>query len=172
MKRCGRRFHTRARSTTIKDNITYGLQGLSDEDVIRALEEAKAWDFVAEKPDKLLTMIAEGGSNLSGGQKQRLAIARAMCRKPDVILLDEATSALDNENEVLVQRALDEALSGRTSVVIAHRLSTVRRADQIVVLDKGRIIEKGMHEELILQGGHYARLWETQTDLIEENAFE
>jgi len=138
---------------TIKDNITYGMpnaDAIPDVDVINALKGARAWDdFVDKKPDKLMTMITSRGSNLSGGQRQRLAIARAMVRKPDVILLDEATSALDNENEAKVQEALDELMKLGSALVIAHRLSTVMDSDNIVVVDKGRVVEQGTHVELL-----------------------
>lgn len=136
-------------SATIKDNITYGLERhVSDAEVIAACEQARAWDFISEKPDKLMTWLA-GGANLSGGQRQRLAIARAIIRRPDVILLDEATSALDNENEAQVQKALDVLARHGSSLVIAHRLSTIRDADQIIVVDHGRAVEMGTHEELL-----------------------
>merc|ERR1711988_1762953 len=111
---------------TIKDNLTYGMDPVpSDEQIVQACKDARAWEFISDKPDKLLTMLDSGGSNLSGGQKQRLAIARAMIRSPDVILLDEATSALDNENEAKVQEALDALARRGSALVIAHRLSTV-----------------------------------------------
>jgi ABC-type multidrug transport system fused ATPase/permease subunit len=135
-------------NATIRDNIAYGID-VSDEEVIRACEDAKAWDFINEKPDKLMTTILDGGKNLSGGQRQRLAIARAMVRKPDVILLDEATSALDNENEKLVQKALDKLAKQGSALVIAHRLSTVMDSDNIIVVDKGEKVEEGTHTELL-----------------------
>jgi ABC-type multidrug transport system fused ATPase/permease subunit len=135
-------------NATIRDNITYGTDA-TDEEVIQACKDAKAWEFIDDKPDKLMTMIAPGGSNLSGGQKQRLAIARAMIRKPDVILLDEATSALDNENEAKVQGALDKLAKRGSALVIAHRLTTVMDSDKIVVVDKGLVVEEGTHVELL-----------------------
>merc|ERR1712226_451836 len=111
----------------------------------------KAWEFVAEMPDQLMTMVASGGGNLSGGQRQRLAIARAMVRKPDVILLDEATSALDNESGALVQESLDKLAKQGSALVIAHRLSTIKDSDVIVVIDQGEVAEIGKHDELILK---------------------
>merc|ERR1719331_1020901 len=121
---------------------------VSEAELIDACKRAHAWDFISEKPDKLMTMLT-GGSNLSGGQKQRLAIARAILRKPDVILLDEATSALDNENEVKVQRALDELARHGSALVIAHRLSTVMDSDKIVVVDHGENVQEGSHRTLL-----------------------
>jgi len=115
---------------TIRDNLTYGIErDVSDAEVVQACKDAQAWEFIDEKPDKLLTMLESGGSNLSGGQRQRLAIARAMLRRPDVILLDEATSALDNENEAKVQQALDTLARRGSALVIAHRLSTIKDSD-------------------------------------------
>ena len=135
---------------TIKDNITYGMtRDVTDQEVIQALKDAQIWDFVDEKPDKLLTMISGNGSNLSGGEKQRLAIARAIIRKPDIILLDEATSALDNENEVKVQKALDILAKHGSALVIAHRLGTIKDSDKICVVDKGVVVEEGTHAMLI-----------------------
>ena len=136
-------------NATVRENVAYGLDDVSDEEVIRALKDARAWDFVRERPDQLMSVIADGGKNLSGGQRQRLAIARAMIRKPDVILLDEATSALDTENEALVQEALDEFARRGSALVIAHRLSTVMDSDKIVVVDHGRKAEEGRHDELL-----------------------
>jgi len=141
---------------SIRDNVTYGLpnaDSISDAEVVKALKDARAWDFVKEKPDKLMTIISPGGSNMSGGERQRLAIARAMVRKPDVILLDEATSALDTENEAKVQEALDELARHGSALVIAHRLSTVMDSDKIVVVDKGCVAEQGTHAELLAKAG-------------------
>jgi ATP-binding cassette, subfamily B (MDR/TAP), member 1 len=147
-------------SGTIRSNILYGRPAASEADVVAAARAANAWEFVASLPQGLDTPVGERGSQLSGGQKQRVAIARALLKDPAVLLLDEATAALDAHSEALVQRALDAASKGRTTVVIAHRLSTVRNADSIAVVNKGMVEECGTHEELLARGprGAYARL--------------
>ncbi|SDE52570.1 ATP-binding cassette, subfamily B [Glycomyces harbinensis] len=147
---------------TIRENIAYGLD--ADEDrIVRALKDANAWEFVRVLPDRMDTVVGERGARLSGGQRQRLAIARALVRDPRILLLDEATSALDPEAEELVKEALGRLMQGRTTLVVAHRLSTIRQADRIVVLDRGRIVEFGTHEELVAASGRYAQMHLTQT---------
>lgn len=143
---------------TILENVTYGLPSVPPAVVERALRDANAWEFVARLPDGLTTPVGEKGARLSGGQKQRLAIARALIRDPRVLILDEATSALDTESEALIQEALARLMRGRTTFVVAHRLSTIRDAHRIVVMDQGRIVEIGSHEALLARGGLYARL--------------
>ena len=142
---------------TVRDNVTYGQRELTDDTVREALQAANAAEFVAEMGG-LDAIIGQRGSSLSGGQRQRLAIARALIRDPRVLVLDEATSALDPASEVLVQDALAKLMSGRTTFVVAHRLSTVRSADRIVVMQHGRIVESGGHDQLLAAGGAYARL--------------
>ncbi|HEY1015920.1 MAG TPA: ABC transporter ATP-binding protein [Herpetosiphonaceae bacterium] len=143
---------------SVRDNICYGLPEVGDERIERALRDANALEFVGELPDGLDTLIGERGARLSGGQKQRLAIARALIRDPRVLVLDEATSALDSQSEALIQQALERLMRGRTTFVVAHRLSTVRNATRIAVMDQGRLVELGSHAELIKLGGAYARL--------------
>lgn len=150
---------------SIRDNIAYGMPDVTDDRIVGALRDANAWDFVQDQPQGWDTVVGERGARLSGGQRQRLAIARALVRDPRILLLDEATSALDPESEELVKEALDRLMTGRTTLVVAHRLSTVRRADRIVVLEHGRILEQGTHAELVEAGGRYARLHLTQAGL-------
>ncbi|HLO92054.1 MAG TPA: ABC transporter transmembrane domain-containing protein [Lentimicrobium sp.] len=134
---------------SIRENIAYGRTGATDELIEEAARKANAWEFISQFPQGLDTLVGERGMQLSGGQRQRVAIARAVLKNPKILILDEATSSLDSENERLVQDALDKLMKGRTSIVIAHRLATIRRADQILVLDKGQIIERGTHDELM-----------------------
>ena len=148
---------------TIAENIGYGRKGASKEEIIAAAEKANAWEFIQRFPLGLDTIVGERGIQLSGGQRQRIAIARAVLKAPRILILDEATSALDSESERLVQDALDKLMEGRTSIVIAHRLATVRQADKIIVLHKGQIVEEGTHGELIgVSGGLYKNLSEMQ----------
>jgi ATP-binding cassette subfamily B protein len=147
---------------TIRENIVYGKPGASDDQVRAAARTANAATFVESLPDRYDTVVGERGVRLSGGQKQRIAIARAVLKDPKILILDEATSALDAESEYLVQEALDRLMRGRTTIVIAHRLSTVRGADRVVVLDAGRVVEVGSHDELMAEGALYRRLVERQ----------
>ena len=147
---------------TIRSNLLYARPDATDEEMVEALKAAQIWDLVSSLPDGLDTTVGDRGYRLSGGEKQRLALARLLLKAPDVVVLDEATAHLDSESEVAVQRALKTALAGRTSLVIAHRLSTVRDADQILVVDEGRIVESGRHHELLAAGGLYADLYRTQ----------
>ena len=147
---------------TIRANLTYARPEATELEVIEACEAAQIWDLIASLPDGLDTVVGDRGYRLSGGEKQRVALARLLLKAPSVVVLDEATAHLDSESEVAVQHALKSALSGRTSLVIAHRLSTIREADQILVVDEGRIAERGTHTELLAAGGLYADLYHTQ----------
>jgi ATP-binding cassette subfamily B protein len=153
---------------TIADNIAYGAPGASPEEIRRAAEQAAADEFIDRMPDGMGTWVGERGVTLSGGQRQRLALARAILRDPAVLILDEATSAVDNETEAAIQRSLAEVTDGRTTVLVAHRLSTVRHADRIWVLERGGVVEAGTHDELVARGGVYADLWAVQTGVAAE----
>jgi subfamily B ATP-binding cassette protein MsbA len=147
---------------TVRYNISYGKPDATDEELAHAAQVAYAADFIDDLPQKFDTIVGERGIFLSGGQRQRIAIARAVLVDAPVLILDEATSALDAESEQLVQKALANLMQNKTSIIIAHRLSTVRRADKIVVMEKGRIVETGTHKELLENGGKYKRLYELQ----------
>ncbi len=144
---------------TIRANLTYARPAATELELIEACEAAQIWDLIAGLSDGLDTVVGDRGYRLSGGEKQRVAVARLLLKAPSVVVLDEATAHLDSESEAAVQRALKTALAGRTSLVIAHRLSTIREADQILVVDAGRITQRGTHEELLAAGGLYADLY-------------
>ncbi len=148
---------------TVADNIAYGLHDVAEADIVRAAQAAEAHEFIRLLPQGYRTPVGERGMKLSGGQRQRLALARAILKNPPILVLDEATSAVDNETEAAIQRSLDRLVRGRTSILIAHRLSTVRQADRIHVMEAGRIAESGTHDELVAHGGLYAALWRLQT---------
>jgi subfamily B ATP-binding cassette protein MsbA len=155
-------------SGSIRENIVYGKPEASEAELIAAAKAANAHSFITAMPDGYNTVLGERGVNLSGGQRQRLSIARAILKNPRILILDEATSALDTESETLVQQALDRLMQGRTSLIIAHRLSTVRNADRILAIDGGRIVESGAHDELVARDGLYARLVRQQFGDLKE----
>jgi ABC-type multidrug transport system fused ATPase/permease subunit len=149
-------------ATTIRENIAFGREGATEAEIVQAARDAHAWEFIEQLPLGLDTLVGQRATRLSEGQKQRLAIARALLRDPRILILDEPTSSLDARSEHLVQRALDNLMRGRTTFVIAHRLATIRRADRILVLDGGRIVQQGTHPELLTQPGLYQELFELQ----------
>jgi len=147
---------------TIEEDIGYGRAGATHDEIAAAAFAAHAHDFILQQPDGYQTQVGEHGGKLSGGQRQRIAIARALLKDAPILLLDEATSALDSESESQVQAALDVLMKGRTTIAVAHRLSTIENADQIFVLDAGRIVEQGRHKQLLAQGRLYRQLYELQ----------
>lgn len=149
-------------SSTIKANIAYGRPDATMEEIIEAAKRAQAHDFIMELPDGYDTVLGERGLGLSGGQKQRIAIARAICMNPSILILDDATSAVDMETEFAIQKALREVMKGRTTFIIAHRISSLKHADEILVLENGRIVERGTHEFLLQNGGLYRRIYDIQ----------
>lgn len=154
---------------SLRDNVAYGRQHATDAEIITALKRANAWEFVKKLSDGIDTIVGERGVKLSGGQRQRIAIARAILKDAPILVLDEATSALDSESEKLIQASLNKLMQGRTSIVIAHRLSTIAKLDRIIVLDNGKIVENGTHQELLAAKSTYAKLWSHQSGgFIEE----
>ena len=143
---------------TLFENVRYSRPNATEADVMAALEAANLTELVNKHPLGLHQPIGANGSQLSGGQRQRVSIARAILKDAPILLLDEATSALDNESERLVQQALERLMHGRTSIIVAHRLTTIEQADRIIVMDEGKIIEEGSHHELMAKGGYYAKL--------------
>ena len=150
------------KSGTVAENIAYGKPDASREEIIAAAKKARAHSFICRLPNGYDTVIAEDGGNISQGQRQLLCIARVMLRRPPILILDEATSSIDTRTEVLVQDAFEELMKGRTSFIVAHRLSTIKNADQILVMKDGNIIERGTHDALLAQGGFYAALYQSQ----------
>lgn len=157
---------------TILENIRYGRKTASEEEVVAASQSANAHEFIIRLPEGYQTMVGEKGINLSGGQRQRIAIARAILKNPQLLILDEATSSLDSESELLIQEALQRLMAGRTTVVIAHRLTTIQQANRIVVLNKGAIVEDGTHGELMRKGGLYHHLYTIRLAEMEESSFQ
>jgi ATP-binding cassette subfamily B protein len=147
---------------TIRSNLLYARPDAPEQEIVEACEAARIWDLIRALPNGLDTVVGDRGYRLSGGEKQRIALARLLLKAPPIVVLDEATAHLDSESEAAIQRALQTALEGRTSLVIAHRLSTIRHADQILVIDAGRVRQRGTHEELLAEGGLYADLYRTQ----------
>jgi ABC-type multidrug transport system fused ATPase/permease subunit len=157
-------------NATLRDNIAYGVENATDEQIVAAAKAARVHDFACELPDGYDTWVGERGVTLSGGQKQRVAIARTLLLNPRILILDDSTSSIDMETEYLIQQALDTVMRGRTTFVVASRLRTIKNANQILVLEKGRIVERGTHETLLTRGGPYARLYDLQ--LREQEEFE
>ena len=149
-------------NASVKENILYGRPTATDEEVINAAKRANIHDYILTLPEGYDTVIGERGVRLSGGQKQRLSIARVFLKDPPILILDEATSALDNVTETLIQKALDDLSEGRTTIVVAHRLSTIKNADEIAVVSDGKIVEQGTHDELVKKGGEYYKLYAAQ----------
>jgi ATP-binding cassette subfamily B protein len=150
---------------TVRENIAYGTFDATHAEVMAAAEIAEAHEFISQLPQGYDTIVGERGQKLSGGQQQRIAIARAILKNPPILILDEATSAVDNETEAAIQRSLEKITKNRTTIAIAHRLSTVRNADCIYVMEHGQLVEQGRHEQLLEQQGIYASLWRVQSGL-------
>jgi ATP-binding cassette subfamily B protein len=155
---------------SVSENIAYGSPEASRSSIVWAAEQAEALDFIESLPQGFDTLVGERGQRLSGGQRQRIALARAILKNVPVLILDEATAAVDNETEAAIQRSLMRITANRTTLVIAHRLSTVRHADQIIVMDAGRIVEQGTHDQLLHKPGAYADLWRVQAGLRSDEA--
>ena len=151
---------------TVAENIRYGTFHATPEEVRQAAMVAEAHEFIMQLPEGYETVVGERGQKLSGGQRQRISIARAILKNPPILILDEATSAIDNETEAAIQRSLLKITENRTTIIIAHRLSTIRHADNIIVLDQGRLVESGTHEELVSRDGIYQQLWQVQAGEI------
>ena len=157
-------------SGTVRDNIAYGRPDAAEEEILAAAKASHAHSFIKRLPEGYDTVITEDGGNLSQGQKQLLCIARVMLTDPSILILDEATSSIDTRTELQIQNAFDRMMEGRTSFIVAHRLSTIVGADRILVMDKGRIIEQGTHQELLREKGFYSRLYHSQFAVLEEFA--